>query len=121
MRLETLLELDVRKMRNSGEALEILKDTWRKQNYSTEDGKLARTLGLAMDECERRGLDWPKIFLKRKGQLERGEFHVRPEIRSVPNPASIVFTAPSHPKIPQEWIQQATAEETRRLTGKLNK
>jgi hypothetical protein len=118
MRLETLLELDLRKMRNSDAALEVLRQTWRGQDCPTEGKKLARTLGLAMDKCERRGLDWPKGFLMRKGQLERGEFQPRSEMRSLSNADSIVFTAPTHPKIPQEWIQQAIAEEVRRIKNK---
>ena len=45
MKLENLLDLDLRKLRNYDEALEILLRTWQEQSCPIEEGKLARILG----------------------------------------------------------------------------
>jgi len=104
-------------MTNHDEAMEILQTTWVEQNRPTAADELIRTLGVTMDRCQRRGIIWPRIFLKRKGELQRGEFNPRTEIRTLPNPDSVRFTAPSHPKIPQEWIDQAIAQSVADFEG----
>jgi hypothetical protein len=103
--IETLLDLNPGLLANADEAaLWVLQTTWEQQNRPEEAQKLVRVLKLTMDSCQRQGIVYPRIFLRRKGELIRGEFKPKTEIRSLPN---VKFTATGHPAIPDEWIKQA--------------
>lgn len=110
MNIETLLDLDAKMTGNAPEALEVLQKTWEAQDKPKDPEKLIRVLSRTMDRCQREGILYPRIFLKRKGQLQRREFKPKEEMRSMAAPDAITYKAGSHPKIPAEWIRQAEQE-----------
>src|SRR6516165_7473511 len=110
MTVQTLLELKVDMMGDSGEALGVLEQTWDEQNRPTEQPGLIRVLKLTLDRCNRRGIFYPRIFLRRKGELRRGEFRPQTESQSLIDPGAVIFTAAAHLKIPAEWIRQGVED-----------
>jgi hypothetical protein len=110
MTVETILHLKPALLTCYDDAVAILQQAWEERNRTTESIALVTVLSAAMDRCNRQGVTYPRVFLLRKGQLQRGEFQPRREIRTLPDPGKVTFTAPSHPKIPDEWIERAVKE-----------
>ena len=87
-------------------ALEVLEHCWETAGRPEDEKELLPVLKRVLDCCVRQGVTYPRIFLKRKGELTRGEFKLRKELTtSFTDPAAVRFTAGSHPKIPQAWIE----------------
>jgi hypothetical protein len=106
MNIESILKIDLQLLgEGNGPALVILEDAWEAEGRSTQPEKLIRVLKTTLDHCKLRGITYPKIFLRRKGELVRGEFHPElPVIAGTP----IKFVAPQHPNVPAEWLRAAT-------------
>ena len=114
--IETLLKIDLQLLGEGNDrALEILQDSWVAEGQPTQPEKLIRVLKITLDSCKLRGITYPRIFLKRKGELTRGEF--RPSA-PVALGAPIQFAAPQHPKIPDAWLRQATEGFNAKLNAK---
>jgi hypothetical protein len=78
MNIETVLNLKVDMIYGRDvAALEILAEAWETQGRPTEAQKLIAVLKTTLDRCELRGISYPRILLKRKGELTRGEFQPR--------------------------------------------
>ena len=114
--IENLLKIDLQLLgEGDGPALVILEDAWEAELRSTQPEKLIRVLKATLDRCKLRGITYPRIFLRRKGELTRGEF--QPSVPITPG-APIKFAAPQHSKIPDEWFRQATEEFNCKLNAK---
>jgi hypothetical protein len=107
MTIERLLELRTSMMGDAHEAVAVLQKSWEEQDKPAETEGLIRVLKMTLDRCVRSEVVYPRIFLRRLGELRRGEFQPQKELKSVIDPASMKFTVPTHPKIPAEWIEQA--------------
>lgn len=118
MTIEMLLGLKLDMMRDTNEALAVLEEAWKGENQPTESQGVIRVLKITLDRCNLRGIVYPRIFLRRKGELQRGEFQPRGEVSSVVDPASVKFTASSHPKIPTDWMRQAVEESLKSAQAK---
>jgi hypothetical protein len=106
MKIEEVLKIRMEMVADEhSPALVILTNTWQEEGQPVEAKRLITVLKRTLDRCKARGITYPRILLKRKGELTRGEF--QPATSSM---APVKLTAPSHPKIPQEWIDGATAE-----------
>ena len=114
--IENLLKIDLQLLgEGDGPALVILEDAWEAELRSTQPEKLIRILKATLDRCKLRGITYPRIFLRRKGELTRGEF--QPSVPITPG-APIKFAAPQHPKVSPDWIRQATEEFNAHLNAK---
>jgi len=113
MEIEILLDLDLKRLTLYDEALAILENEYKLAGAPKDTAGLTAILARTLDRCDRCGIRWPRIFLARKGQLIRGEF--RPRDPSATS-AGLKFTTPTHPKIPQEWIDAAVEEERKKLS-----
>ena len=114
--IESILKIDLQLLgEGNGPALLILEDAWEAEGRSTQPEKLIRVLKTTLDRCKLRGITYPRIFLRRKGELTRGEF--QPSVPITPG-APIKFAAPQHSKIPDEWLRQATEEFNCKLNAK---
>ncbi len=113
MTIEMLLDLRIDMMGEAEAALVVLREAWEERKRPTERQGLIEVLRMTLDRCKRRSVTYPRGFLMRKGQLQRGEFQPRQEIRSLVDPAAVQYTAEGHQKIPQEWIRQAVEVSVR--------
>jgi len=114
--IENVLNIDLQLLEEgNGPALAILETAWEAEGRSTQPKKLIRVLKTTLDRCKLRGITYPRIFLRRKGELTRGEF--QPSAPITPG-APIRFAAPQHSKIPADWLRQATEEFNVKLNAK---
>lgn len=110
MTIELILDLKPALLTCYDDAFAIFLEVWKEQKQPTEAPALVTVLAKTMDRCNKKGIIYPRVFLLRKGQLLRGEFKPRQEMRSMVDPAKIRFASVSHPAIPQEWIDNSTLE-----------
>jgi hypothetical protein len=116
MNIESVLKIDLQLLgEGNGPALVILEDAWEAEGRSTQPAKLIRVLKTTLDRCKLRGITYPRIFLRRKGELTRGEF--QPGVPITPG-APIRFAVPQHSKVPVAWLRQATEEFNVELNAK---
>src|SRR5260370_20440004 len=114
--IESILKIDLQLLEEgNGPALVILEDAWEAERRSTQPEKLIRVLKTTLDRCKLRGITYPRIFLRRKGELTRGEF--QPGVPITPG-APIQFAAPQHSKIPADWLRRATEAFNVKLNAK---
>lgn len=115
--IKTLLEIDLDALSdNDADALAVLERMWANHGCPLESQALIHVLGKTLDYVKSHGIHYPRILLKRKGQLTRREFE--PRIISATTLQRVKFIAPSHPKIPKEWIERAVEEEMNRLQSR---
>jgi hypothetical protein len=117
MEIELLLDLDIRKLSETEEALEILQQQWRLANEPTNGDGLVRILKRTMDACQQKGIRYPRVFLLRKGQRLRKKF--KPRMYS--SSERVKFTAPSHPNVPQEWIAAAAEDFEKKFDERMKR
>jgi|SRR5215469_16544994 len=92
-------------------ALDYCEKRYKEAGEPRERWQLINFLEQMLRELRDRG-GYPKILLLRKKELQRRTYTI-PQ-KGEPNPAR-TFTLPSHPKIPQEWINQATSQYSQRM------
>ncbi len=86
MQAKALLGLEERLMNGANPAaMELLESCWETAGRPEEAEKLLVVLKRVLDCCVREGIVYPRIFLRRKGELARGEFKPRTELRSIPD------------------------------------
>ena len=75
MTLIRLLEVNVKLiLPEDSRALDLAEIVWRKRGCPTTQAELTDLLERVLKLCAREGIPYPKIILKRKKQLERGEW-----------------------------------------------
>lgn len=99
MPIANVLDLN-RKLIREEEALAILEEVWEEQGRPEARDGLLRVLKTTLDRCQLRNVAYPRIFLRRKGELARNEFSPRSET-ILPR---VRYSGGSHPTIPQGWI-----------------
>ena len=113
--IESVLNIDLQLLgEGNGPALVILEAEWEAEGRSTQPEKLIRALKKTIDRCKSRGITYPRIFLRRKGELTRREF--KPSTGFSDRPLG--FVAPTHSKIPADWIRAATQKFNAKLSAK---
>ena len=118
MNIEDLLEIEPKYIADNEQfALEILAQVWKRQGCPTERLQLIAVLRRTLDVCERRGHNYPKILLLRKGELTRGEWQPRQSDPGIPASGASANVR-EHPAIPKEWIEQSERNRRRELLGK---
>ena len=110
--VETVLKLKMEMLDDYTAALGILADAWEVEGRPTDPKKLIPVLKRTLDTCKLKSITYPRIFLRRKGELTRGEF--QPGTLFIPG-APISFTTETHPKVPQDWMRQAVEEDKRQF------
>ena len=114
--IESVLNIDLQLLgEGNGPALVILEAAWEAEGRSTQPEKLIRVLKTTLDRCKLRGITYPRIFLRRKGELTRREFKPSTGFSGGP----LRFAAPKHSKIPVDWLRTATEEFNANLDAKL--
>src|SRR5215469_18870555 len=89
-------------------ALDYCEKRYKEAGEPTERWQLINFLEQMLHELRDRG-GYPKVLLLRKKELQRQTYTIPQQPREL-QPAIMKYTAPSHPKIPQEWIEQAVAQ-----------
>ena len=113
--IETLLKIDLQLLgEGNGSALVILEAAWEAEGRTTQPEKLIRVLKTTIGRCKLRGITYPRIFLRRKGELTRREFQPGTGFSDGP----LRFAAPKHSKIPADWLRTATEEFNAKLNAK---
>jgi hypothetical protein len=114
--ITSVLNIDLQLLaEGDGPALVILETEWEAEGRSTQPEKLIRVLKKTIDCCKSRGIVYPRIFLRRKGELTRREF--KPSTGFSDRPLRLA--APTHSKIPEEWIRAETEKFNARITRKV--
>ncbi len=95
-KLTEILELDIGQIPSDRrEALRIAEQVWQARGCPCDTQGLAAAIEAALGECKRAGAVYPKMLLRRKHELLRGEFSVDP-----------VFAA-AHHRLPTETESEA--------------
>jgi hypothetical protein len=99
MSLRGLLELESRLLDERHEtAMRFAESAWMNAGSPRERRPLIALLESVIVGCNDRGLEYPSVILKRKKQLERGDWTPR---------KTVAASVSHHPAIPAEWIKQA--------------
>jgi hypothetical protein len=113
--IESVLKIDLQLLGEGNRpALVILEAAWEAEGRSTQPEKLIRVLKRTLDRCKLRGITYPRIFLRRKGELTRREFQPGTGFSGGP----LRFAAPKHSKIPADWLRTAAEEFNAKLNTK---
>jgi hypothetical protein len=117
--IETVLDIDLQALTdNDAQAVAALDRLWAEHGRPTESKALIHVIGKTLDYAKLHGIHYPRIFLKRKGQLTRGEF--KPDIYEPGK--SIKFGKPvAHPAVPKEWVAAATEDFERKFRNERQK
>jgi hypothetical protein len=100
--LQRLMEIDNKFFNDHHQrAMRFAESAWLRSGSPAERRALIALLESIIVHCHEEGLEYPPVFLKRKKQLERGDWTPRARVTS---PAPNVS---HHPNIPAEWIRQA--------------
>lgn len=107
MTLTSLLEIERRFLTDEDERCLLLAERlWAAYGNPQEARELCRTLESILCACERRGLRYPPILLRRKRELQRGDWKPRPQTADSPAaalrldnepPSAQPAVAPVHP------------------------
>jgi|SRR5215470_3817591 len=89
-------------------ALDYCERRWKEEGCPTERWQVINFLEKMLHELKDHG-GYPKVLLLRKKEIQRGAYTIPQPGEEKPG-AGVRFTAPSHPKIPQEWIERATKD-----------
>lgn len=101
MSLQTLIEVDGKFFDPQHQkAMWFAESAWERSGRPTDRRTLITFLESIILRCHDEGLEYPPVFLKRKKQLERGDWTPREARTTGPNVSR-------HPSIPDEWIRQA--------------
>jgi hypothetical protein len=99
MSLRGLFELESRLLDERHEtAMHYAESAWMDAGSPRERRALIAVLESVIVGCNDRGLEYPPVILKRKKQLERGDWTPRKTVSA---------SVSHHPAIPGEWIKQA--------------
>jgi hypothetical protein len=91
MNIEIILKLDLGKLSDYADALDSLRTAWLELHGPTDKAGLLKVLKRAMDSCNQKNIQYPRVFLLRKGQLARGEFQpFEPTFPPPPTPAELM-------------------------------
>jgi hypothetical protein len=110
MNLRRLLEVESRLLTEQQEkAMRFAESAWMKAGSPTERRPLIVLLENTMKGCIENGHEYPPVLLKRKKQLERGDWAPRQVARtnSHSNPAF-------HQAIDPDWVRQANEDAWRK-------
>jgi hypothetical protein len=116
MSLQRLLELDGKYIaEHQQRGLGIAELTWVKLGSPTERKGLIACLENAIVRCIDAGVEYPPILLRRKKELERGEWAPRPK----PSPAALPRA--DIPGLPPDWYREAAEQSKRDYEERFNK
>jgi hypothetical protein len=122
MQAKTLLRLKDDLMNSADPAaLELLEICWETAGYPQEERKLIAVLKDVIDRCSAKGIVYPRILVKRKGELARGEFELRTKNLEMTNHLGVEVPAHLQHLIKPDWIEAANRDFQTKLQSPIKR